>query len=76
MIKFTNNDFKYVEQNQPSQMPIGTTFIGVYNKESHIILKTYSGYVSLNNPELTWPSKQAFDDHVVRYINIEVKIID
>lgn len=73
MIKFTD-DFKNDIQ-KPSNMPVGTTFVSIVDNEKHIILKTYSGYVSLNDPDLTWSLQQAFDNKIPRYVDIEVKVL-
>ena len=65
----------------PSTMPIGTTFIAMYGGEQHIILKQYGGYVSLTDPGLVWGGYTAFDTSdglsgLIKYVNIEAKIID
>lgn len=56
---------------------IGDTFLYVYREKEHLILRHYSGYVSLTNPEITrgLDMKFSVSRHGIKFVDIELKII-
>jgi hypothetical protein len=56
---------------------IGDTFLYVYYEKEHLILRHYSGYASLTDPETTWDLDMKFSvsRYGIKFVDVELKII-
>ena len=71
MIKIINNK---PDKNEPL---IGDTFLYNHEGKEHLVLRHFSGYVSLTLPGITWDLYMKFSvsRYGIKFVDIELKII-
>lgn len=71
MIRITNSK---PTKNEPL---IGDTFLYVHEEKEHLVLRHFSGYVSLTDPETTWDLDMKFSVSRwgIKFVDVELKII-